>query len=277
METKNKTNPISELKSELAEYARLGLFENADSKFIEKINARIDLRLQMYFKSLLKRRNSYFKTYFRRGFNNYKKHVLDRHKLRSFKLSDLNPIFARNFKAQSEISLSLISNRTQEDVLKLKNRFIDWVTLKQVGGDHARLSEMIKLPKDKHTRFLLKDQLNKMVSHFDREISEYYGGALAFQWNTMGDKRVVGDPAGLYPKAYNKETHGNHYARAGKWYYNPSKKAFLQKHTHISKFADSYNGITDGMPGIPIGCRCYAYYIYDLRDLPKNMVKSQKE
>lgn len=278
METKNKTNPIAELKSELAEYARLGLFDSADSKFLEKVSERIDLKLSLYFKRLLYRRKSYFNTYFRRGFNNYKKHISQRHKIRTFRLSDLNPLFIRNFKAQTELSLEIISTRTQEDMLKLKNRFIDWVTLKQVGGSKERLSAMVKLPNDRHTRFLLKDQLNKMVAHFDKEVSEFYGGALAFQWHTMHDKRVVGDPAGLYPKAQNPRVHGDHFERAGKWYYNPSKRNELLKNgAKLGAFAGSYTDIPDGMPGIPIGCRCYAYYVYDVRDLPKDMIKFQQK
>lgn len=276
LETKNKTNPITDLKGELAEYARLGLFDSADSKFLEKVTERIDLKLRLYYKSLLYRRKKYFNTYFRRGFNNYKKHITDRHKIRTFRLSDLNPLFTKNFKAQSELSLEIISTRTQEDILKLKNRFIDWVTLRQVGGDKERLSEMVKLPNDKHTRFLLKNQLNKMIAHFDKEVSEFYGGALAFQWHTMHDKRVVGDPAGLYPKAQDPKTHGNHYARAGKWFFNPKAKAKLLKEgAKIGAFAGDYDSISDGMPGIPVGCRCYAFYVYDIRDLPKDMVKLQ--
>lgn len=275
METKSKTNPITELKSELAEYARLGLFDSADSKFLEKVTENIDLRLNAYFKKLLYRRRSYFKTYFRRGFNNYKKHISDRHKIRTFRLSDLNETFTKNFKAQTELSLQLISTRTQEDMLKLRNRFIDWITLRQVGGDRERLSSMVKLPKDRHTKFLLKDQLNKMIAHFDKEISEFYGGALAFQWHTMQDNRVVGDPAGIYPKATNPRAHGDHFKRNGKWFFNPSRRNELLKNgAKISAFAGSYTDIPDGMPGVPIGCRCYAFYVYDIRDLPKDMVKS---
>lgn len=276
METTNKTNPITDLKSELSEYARLGLFDSPDSKFIEKITLRIDTKLRAYYKTLLRRRKNTFNTYFRRGFNNYKKHITERHKIRSFRLSDLNPIFTKNFKAQTELSIELISTRTQEDILKLKNRFIDWVTLRQVG-DKERLAEMVKLPNDKHTRFILKDQLNKMIANFDREVSEYYGGALAFQWHTMQDNRVVGDPAGLYPKSENPKAHGNHFARNGKWYFNPAAKSKLMKDgAKIGAFAGDYNSLTDGLPSVPIGCRCWAYYIYDVRDLPKDMVKFQQ-
>lgn len=86
---------------------------------------------------------------------------------------------------------------------------------------------------EKHAVFIAEDQTHKFnaslteIRHTALDIHTYY-------WRNCGDRRVRGNPAGLYPNAKY-----SHWDREGKMY--------------------SYkNPPPDGNPGQPIRCRCYA-------------------
>lgn len=93
--------------------------------------------------------------------------------------------------------------------------------------------------------FIARDQTAKATADFAQERSRH-AGAKKYVWRTAKDRRVVGDPSGLYPKP--KKGHGNHYARDGNIYY------------YDRPFAD-------GLPGDAYGCRCYAEPVIDVEDL----------
>ena len=274
-----KKNSIQILRKQLNKQKKQGLFDNPSPIFLQEVENNITSKVTSYFNKLLRRNNSYFINGLKKNFYKYKNLLTNRHKLRSYRLSDLNPAFKTHFDNQRFLALSLIKSQNEENMLKLKRRFMDWVTLKNVGNDKETLAQLTKIPSNKKVKFILKDQTNKMNANFDKTVSDFYGGALAFQWKINNDNRVVGKPGGKYPKA-NKDskTHGDHWHRKDKWYFNPEKRKYLiSEGVDLKAFEGDYNSNKDGMPGIPIGCRCWAYYVYELEDLPKNFVKNNKK
>lgn len=264
-----KLNPIQQLRKILNRNKQMGLFNEPSSTFLEEINLKIDYYLNRFFSRRLNTETRWFTSNFKRHKNHYTEHLTEKHKVHSYRLMDLNPLFKEKFDYQRQLALNMIKTQNESEMLKLKNRFLTWVNLKSVGDDKEKLREMTKLPSNKHMKFLLKDQNNKMTASFDKIVSDFYGGAIAFQWKINNDNRVVGKPGGKNPTP--SKRHEDHYARRNKWYYNPEKKNHLkQLGVDLKKFAGDYNTPKDGMPGMPIGCRCWAYYIYDVDDLPKD-------
>lgn len=98
-----------------------------------------------------------------------------------------------------------------------------------------RLQKIGSISKNK-AKFIARDQTAKLTGDLnqtrqaDNGIDEYY-------WKNSQDRRVVGNPSGLYPKG--NRAHGNHWDREDQvysWAKPPS----------------------DGHPGHAPGCRCYA-------------------
>lgn len=270
---KKPLNPLSRLRKYLYDQDRLGHLKNIGSDYMQELSSQIEVGVSRYYEALLAKNIRFFTSSLKKAFYGYREHLSDRHKIRSYTLSNLNPKFKEQFDTQRALALEMIKTQNEENLMKMKNRFLTWVTLKNSDNDKAKLKELTKVPSNKHIKFILKDQTSKMINSFDRIVSDEYGGALAFQWKINNDNRVVGKPGGLYPNAEDNETHGNHYKRKDKWYYNPKKKKELEKAgVKMGKFAGSYDSNKDGMPGEPIGCRCWAYYVYDIEDLPKNLL-----
>lgn len=90
-------------------------------------------------------------------------------------------------------------------------------------------------------KVIARDQTHKIHSAVE-QVRQTDLGIEEYIWRTALDQRVVGDPTGLYPKP--TKLHGDHYIREGKifrWDSPPS----------------------DGHPGWPIQCRCYAEAVID--------------
>lgn len=95
---------------------------------------------------------------------------------------------------------------------------------------------------DRRARFIARDQTAKVTSSMAHTRVQALG-ADKYTWRTAEDRRVVGDPNGLYPKP--SRGHGNHYKRNNKNYY------------YSKPFAD-------GLPGQAYNCRCVALPIIDV-------------
>lgn len=99
----------------------------------------------------------------------------------------------------------------------------------------------------KHAKLIARDQMAKLNSTLAQARQED-AGVTHYVWRTAKDQRVVGNPAGLYPRVSDPAVHGNHYHREGKvfaWNDPPP----------------------DGHPGHGIQCRCYAAPILDMEEL----------
>lgn len=109
--------------------------------------------------------------------------------------------------------------------------------------DRTLIEELMELTEQQYERakLIAVDQTNKMHGLITQTRQQSLG-IEEFIWRTARDQRVVGDPSGLYPKP--SKLHGNHFVREGvkyRWDSPPS----------------------DGVPGYPIRCRCYAEPVID--------------
>lgn len=90
-------------------------------------------------------------------------------------------------------------------------------------------------------KLIARDQTAKMASSV-QQARQTSLGIEGYLWRNSRDRRVVGNPAGLYPEGNSK--HGNHWSREGKFYRWDSPPS-------------------DGHPGWPILCRCFAEPVVD--------------
>ena len=267
---------IKQLQKELAELRKNGQLRNMDPWKLEALKRKVNEAVESYVRQRFNAYENFFTTQFRRNYLYQKQNRLLENNigLKSYKLNQLNPKFEQAYKAANWASLNLIKSQGEDVKNKLKHRFYDWITLSAVGQDKAKLREMTKVPKSEgRVKFILKDQTNKIAANMDNIIAKEYQ-AIAFQWKTRNDNRVVGKPGGINPGKGSKQ-HGDHWSRRDKWYYYPNTWATKGSFLNKDKFAGCVTDITDGLPGQPIGCRCRAKNYYELIDLPKELLSDR--
>lgn len=118
------------------------------------------------------------------------------------------------------------------------------------GSLSNRLKKIGRLT-DNRAKFLARDQTQKLVTGLN-SIRQKEAGIEEYIWRNQGDRRVVGNPSGLYPKG--SPQHENHWQREGKvfkWDKPPS----------------------DGHPGQAIGCRCFAEPVINFDKIDENAIK----
>lgn len=222
-------------------------------------------------------RQSLFKSYYKYVKTDFKKQNKG---LKGWRIKDLKSDLREQLYQHLGFSLNLIKTQTNSNMGKLEARFLNWVNLKTLGtGDKISLKSAIGLEAEskkakKHIKFILKDQTNKMVSSFDEIVANKYD-AICFIWQTRRDNRVVGNPMGKYPDSEkDSKTHGDHYQRQGQYYFYANSWAIKQGFVNKSKILLTTD-LKDGMPGKPIGCRCYATNLYELEDVPSEFLSKK--
>lgn len=244
------------------------------AKTIERLANEFRRSSKNMFLWKLKKFNSHlyskFKQYYRRYVEkDFKK---NNRNIRPYKLNQLKPHFRKEMENRIQFSLNLIKTQSQESMLTLTDRFMNWCN----GNHKESLKSSLKLGQTtnkemKHYNLILQDQTRKMIGNFDNIVAENYG-AIGFFWRTRRDSRVVGNPTGKYPGKGNK-IHGDHYHREGVFflYENQIKKY----KPYLKKEVKTVKELEDGLPGQPIYCRCYAENIYHLEDLPRNLLSKK--
>lgn len=97
----------------------------------------------------------------------------------------------------------------------------------------------------RRAQFIARDQTAKVTGSLTRARHQAVG-VNSYRWRNSRDRRVVGNPSGLYPKG--NAGHGNHWRREGAIF--------------------SYrNPPSDGNPGQPYNCRCTAEAVLDINDM----------
>jgi len=97
-------------------------------------------------------------------------------------------------------------------------------------------------------KFIARDQTATISGKLNEKRSTNLG-SVGYKWITSRDRRVRGNPAGLYPN-----TPFNHWARNGKYYlWTASSKRIMAPDGKPFKQPPQ-----DGSPGVPIACRCTA-------------------
>lgn len=99
-------------------------------------------------------------------------------------------------------------------------------------------------------KFIARDQTAKITGNLN-QLRQADNGIEEYIWHNAGDRRVVGNPSGLYPVG--NRTHGDHWDREGKTFR-------WDKPPH------------DGHPGHAPNCRCYAAPVLDLEKIKAKYV-----
>lgn len=266
---KKKTKTIFDSFYELIETRQKDGDFNPTSKWIVRYNEK----LKAILNKALKRESAYYRTtvlnFLRRTYNIYKDVEFRRNNrgLKGWRLEHIKPYLRQELRNYTLFSLSLINTQNKAAYNKISERFLNWC---QSGKEKTTIQEALAVgytskKAQRHYQMILKDQSRKMISSFDRIVAREYG-AIGFVWKTRRDKKVTGNPSN---NSKPTKEHGDHYIRQDKFYAYPnnwaSKNGLLKKSTPLAEFED-------GMPGQPINCRCYAYNIYDIEDVPKEWI-----
>lgn len=258
-----------------------GILNSTSGDLLEEAQGMLRNEISQYFKSIRNERGIY--NYINKGYTHFLKNAQLSHKgITKQSLNDLKPKFRKELENKVQISFNLMKNQENEIKQKLASRFINYVTIdsKEVRGNGASkksLLEFLDFAKENgiaenHAKFILQDQTRKLTASLD-DILAKENGAIGGIWHNRGDKRVVGNPQGLYPNGSTK-AHGDHWEREGVFY--TFKDSWGYKKGYID--APIYENLEDGGVGKAIGCRCWLQYIYDLRDVPyANLTKKGKE
>lgn len=236
----------------------------------------INKNLNAYSKKLLTKWLKKTNTSLKRFYNRYlKSGYIDNNKgISIYKIKQISPVLIKEYKQRNLESVNLITTQSPATIEKIKQRMWNWIYEK---GDTNKLSstslrESVKASnliakQDKHFSFILNDQMHKMRGNLDAIIAKELN-AIAFVWRTRQDRRVVGNPSGFYPHPSNPKMHGNHFERKDKLYFYHNTWAIKQGLIDTKAKGFMWADFEDGMPSVPIGCRCYANNIYALNMLP---------
>ena len=133
---------------------------------------------------------------------------------------------------------ALIKSISQEHFAKVSQAVLDNYRGVPLPGDVSltkRLQDIGGISKNR-AKFIARDQTAKLTGDLN-QARQQDNGIDEYTWHNAQDRRVVGNPSGLYPKG--NRVHGDHWDREGKtfsWAIPPG----------------------DGHPGHAPNCRCYA-------------------
>jgi len=132
----------------------------------------------------------------------------------------------------------LIKSISQEHFAKVGRAVLDnYRGVPQVGGVSLtqRLQDIGGITKTR-AKFIARDQTAKLTGDLNQS-RQQDNGIDEYTWHNSQDRRVVGNPSGLYPKG--NRVHGDHWDREGETF-------------------SWANPPFDGHPGHAPNCRCYA-------------------
>lgn len=203
--------------------------------------------------------------------------------IQKYKIEELKPDYKKELENRVDICLSYITTQDKQTVADIKNRLLNWASNTHIAKNTKELekdfwNEIIpktnnkKYQSNKWQNMIIRDQQHKMNANMTY-ITAMKNNAIGFIWRNRKDIKVVGNPSGLYPKA--NDIHNNHWKREGKLYLFRDSEALkkgLIKKTNKVQYVDE---IEDGIPGMPINCRCTMQLIYRLYQIPteyKNII-----
>lgn len=158
----------------------------------------------------------------------------------------------------------MIKLNREQAIDKTLQRFSGWMTSIPPGGSRAINKAEVREDISKTARQLKYevrrreiDQGHKLMSAVDAVIAEQ-GGAIAMQWSSHWRQ------PGYDYRVDHKERDGKIYAIRGSW-------------AHERGLINKGAGYTDEMtaPSEEIFCRCNGIYLYNLRDLPEDMLTAK--
>lgn len=257
------------------------ILNSTSGDLIEEGQGMLRNEIANHFKNIRNENGIY--NYVNKGYTSFLKNVGHNHKgVTKSSINDLKPKFRKELEDRVKISFNLMKNQEDELKQKIASRFINWVSIdsKEVRGNTTSKQSLLNFLDftkengiaENHAKFILQDQTRKMIASFDDLIARE-NNAIGGIWHNRGDRRVVGNPQGIYPNSETK-AHGDHWEREGKFYV--FKDSWAYKKGYIK--GELYENLEDGGVGVAIGCRCRLEFIYDLRDCPyENLTKKGRE
>lgn len=141
-------------------------------------------------------------------------------------------------------NVSLIESIPQEHHKRVARAIVDHFDGNLPQGLPKRLQEIYGID-SRRAKFIARDQTASLTSSITEQRNKEAGMG-RYIWRNQQDRRVVGNPSGLYPRP--TKAHGDHWHREGKefsWSKPPR----------------------DGHPGKPINCRCFSQPVVDVEEL----------
>lgn len=259
---------------ELKQLEQDDYLERMSEAKLRKLSSMLNGHISKYNNAVYKSLDSQVPRHLRKAMTSYTTSGFEQNNkgLKGWRLHRLRDKLRKALRERITTSLLLIKTQNESQMKKLSSRFLGWLTTPKENRKSARetmqASKLVK-KNDKHFRMILGDQTRKLLNNFDNIVAEEYK-ALGFFWKTRRDDRVVGKPGGKNPKP--SELHGDHYSRQDKFYFFHKNWA-IEKGLINTKHKDfAWADFDDGMPGQPINCRCYAYNIYELEDVPESLL-----
>ena len=248
-----------------------GTFDNTSANIIEEAVGVFKRELSQDFQS----KNLYKKFYneLKKDYVSWKDKAHKEHKgITKKSIKDFTPKARKELENRIKNSFLLIKNKDDEIKAKLASKFINYITIdtKEIRGNGASeksLLDFLDFAKEnkileEHARFILRDQSRKLNASLNFALADLNNCVGAF-WHTMHDKRVVGNPNGLYPKG--NSMHNDHYKRDGKFFV--FKNSWAYKNGYVK--GEIYDNLEDGGVGVAINCRCNLGFVYSMVDVPK--------
>lgn len=258
-----------------------GILNSTSGDLLEEGQGMLRNEISKHFKTIRNPKEIY--NFVNKGYSSFLKNAQIHHKgITKTSLNDLKPKFRKEIEDRVKISFNLMKNQEEELKQKIASRFINWVTIdsKDVRGNTTSKQSLLNFLDfakengiaEDHAKFILKDQTRKMIASLDDLVAKE-NNAIGGIWHNRGDRRVVGNPQGIYPHSETK-AHGNHWDREGKFYVFKDSWAYQKGYVK----GELYDNLEDGGVGVAIGCRCRLEFIYDLRDVPyENLTQRGRE
>lgn len=178
-----------------------------------------------------------------------------------FTIEQIEPELRQLLSARIAASANLIRLHRDENILRIMQRFSGWASSVPAGGSETIDRREVKkhiaksfydLPFEE--RRLSIDQGHKLIASINQTIAEG-AGAIAVRWRHVHQAGYDGRPD-------HEERDNEIYALKGNW----AIKAGLMKKGHNPYYED-----TEKAAEAPY-CRCWVVAIYDLNDLPEDML-----
>lgn len=267
---------------ELEQMKKDGLLENLSLNARTALVKKFRQANNRFMRLFLRRRAAKFAAQLNKAYRTYvsSTFVENNKGLRGWRVDKMKPALRLRFKEAIQQNLLLVQTQTPQRMMSLESRFLDWIQISSnKAAKQERLRTALKITDtikktDKHFKFILEDQTRKMLSSFDYAVAQEYE-AIGFFWKTRRDNKVVGKPGGKNPNP--TPQHGDHYHRQDKFYFYRGSWAIKQNKINTKHKDFEWADFEDGLPGMPIGCRCYMYNIYELNDVPKKLLKNLEE
>lgn len=122
-------------------------------------------------------------------------------------------------------------------------------------------------------RFIINASLNLMAD-FNKILANQYQ-AIAFIWRGREDLKEAGNPENGIKVDPLSKWHGDHWARNNKLYFYKGSWAIKHGLINIKSRKFKWAIFPDGLPGEPINCRCWAYNIYELYKIPRDILSDK--